>query len=118
MIRVASIEKESTLDGEGWRYVIFTQGCSHNCKGCHNPQTHSFDGGELMDDSTLLSDILSNPLLDGITLSGGDPFFQAKQLIDLCKSIVDNGLNIWAYTGFIFDEFIKFKNSVNISGIF
>ena len=46
MIRIASIEKESTVDGEGWRYVIFTQGCNHNCKGCHNPQSHDFDGGK------------------------------------------------------------------------
>ena len=113
MIRIASIERESTVDGEGWRYVIFTQGCNHNCKGCHNPQSHDFDGGKEVTDQELLDDILSNPLLDGVTLSGGDPFFQADKLLNLVKACKEQELTVWAYTGFIFDEFIKFKNNLS-----
>lgn len=113
MIRIADIIKESTVDGEGWRYVIFTQGCSHNCKDCHNPQTHDFNGGKDIKVTFILEDILNNPLIDGITLSGGDPFFQASKLIELCKAIKNNNLTIWAYTGFIFDEFMKFKNNLD-----
>lgn len=111
MIRIASIEPESTIDGEGWRYVIFTQGCNHNCKGCHNPQTHDFNSGKLVSDSELISQIQENPLLDGITLSGGDPFFQAENIINLAKQCKDLGLTVWAYTGFIFEDFLNFKNN-------
>ena len=110
MIRIASIEPESTIDGEGWRYVIFTQGCNHNCLGCHNPQTHDFNSGKLVSDSELISQIQENPLLDGITLSGGDPFFQAENLINLVKQCRCLGLTVWAYTGFIFEDFLNFKN--------
>lgn len=108
MIRIAGIEKESTVDGEGVRYVIFTQGCNHNCPGCQNPQTHSFTDGNDVEITELLTDILINPLLDGITLSGGDPFFQAKECEKLALAVKKQGLTVWAYTGFIFEEFIKF----------
>lgn len=110
MVRIASIEKESIVDGEGIRYTIFTQGCNHNCLGCHNPKTHDFKGGYEVDDIEIFNDILENPLLDGITLSGGDPFFQAKQLIRLVKSVKENGYTVWAYTGFTFEEFLKYIN--------
>lgn len=113
MIRIASIEKESVIDGEGWRYVIFTQGCSHNCKGCHNPQTHDFNAGKLVSDTDILNEILKNNLLDGITLSGGDPFFQADKLLNLVKQCKENGLTVWAYTGFIYEDFMKFINKEN-----
>ena len=108
MIRIADIERESIVDGEGVRYVIFTQGCNHNCLGCHNPSSHDFTGGKLISDEEILNDIDNSPLIDGITLSGGDPFFQAKELISLVKACKERELTIWAYTGFIFDEFQKF----------
>jgi len=111
MIKVADIEKESIVDGVGIRYTIFTQGCSHNCEGCHNPSTHDFNGGTPMSDVKLLADIKSDPLIDGITLSGGDPFFQAAELINLVKQCKRFGLTVWAYTGFIFEEFIKFMDN-------
>ena len=107
MIRIASIEKESTVDGEGWRYVIFTQGCNHNCKGCHNPQSHDFDGGKEVTDQELIDDILSNPLLDGVTLSGGDPFFQADKLLKkkdnsrTNKKDLDNIINLFVILGIL-----------------
>lgn len=105
------IQTDSIVDGEGIRTVIWTQGCSHNCEGCHNPKTHSFDDGILMDVDELLKQIDSLEYQDGITLSGGDPFFQVKPCILIAKRAKKNGLNVWAYTGFTFDELIKMKES-------
>ena len=110
MINIASVEKESSIDGEGIRYVVFVQGCKHNCPGCHNPQTHSFDEKILISADDIIDDMTENPLLDGITLSGGDPFFQAKECIELAKKCKDNGYTVWAYTGFIFDDFLNYIN--------
>ena len=73
-LRVAGIIKESIVDGPGIRLVVFTQGCRHHCPGCHNPETHSFQGGQLVSIDEILDMIKKNPLLDGITFSGGDPF--------------------------------------------
>lgn len=112
LVRLAGISPESIVDGSGLRYTIFLQGCSHNCKGCQNPDTHSFDGGYTIDTEEILNEVLSNPMLDGITLSGGDPFFQAKNLIELCKDIKNNNLDIWAYTGFKFEDFINKSNGI------
>ncbi|MBO5388306.1 MAG: anaerobic ribonucleoside-triphosphate reductase activating protein [Lachnospiraceae bacterium] len=111
MLRVAGIEQESMIDGEGIRFVLFMQGCSHNCTGCHNPETHDFHAGTSMKMEDIIKLTESDPLIDGVTLSGGDPFFQAKKLIPLCKYWKSKGLNIWAYTGFIFDEFMKYKEN-------
>lgn len=113
MLRIAGIEKDSIVDGIGLRYVIFLQGCNHRCKDCHNPESHDFEGGKLVDETTLLVEIKEQlEILDGITLSGGDPLFQAKELINFVKQCKKLNINIWLYTGFIFDEFIKFKNKL------
>ena len=110
MVKVASIEKESTVDGDGWRYVIFAQGCSHNCLGCHNPSTHDFNAGVDMDETEIIEQIFENPLIEGITLSGGDPFFQAKELTMICCAVKTAELTVWAYTGFTFEKFLDFIN--------
>lgn len=103
-LRIAGTVNDSIVDGPGIRFTIFTQGCPHNCKGCHNPQTHDFNGGELIDTDILLEKIKSNPLLDGVTFSGGDPFCQAEPLAYLGKQIKSLGLNIVTYTGYDFEE--------------
>ena len=106
-LRIAGTVNDSIVDGPGIRFTIFTQGCPHNCKGCHNPQTHAFDGGELTDTDVLLEKIKSNPLLDGVTFSGGDPFCQAVPLAYLGRQIKELGLNIVTYTGYDFEELYK-----------
>lgn len=111
-IRVAGIVKESIVDGPGIRLVVFTQGCKHNCLGCHNPHTHSFEGGELVSIESIVSMVKENPLLDGITLSGGEPFEQAKVLSKLAKIIKESGYNIITYTGYTY-EFIVSSFSDN-----
>lgn len=106
-IRIAGTINDSIVDGPGMRYTIFTQGCPHNCDGCHNPQTHSFDGGTIEDTDDLFKKITNNPLLDGVTYSGGEPFCQAEPLYYLGKKIKDAGLSIIAYTGYTFEYLIK-----------
>ena len=60
------------MDGPGIRMTIFTQGCHHHCPGCQNPQTHDFAGGHFIDIEEILAMIDENPLLDGVTFSGGE----------------------------------------------
>ncbi len=103
--------KESITDGPGIRYTLFTQGCPHHCPGCHNPQTHDFSGGQQHDLDELFSDIQKNPLVHGITLSGGEPFCQAEALLLLCKRLKAAGYEIAAYSGYTFEELISDKGS-------
>lgn len=103
-VRISGIVKESIVDGPGIRLVVFAQGCRHNCPGCHNPQTHSFDGGKIVNISEILEMIDRNPLLDGITLSGGEPFEQAEAFAVLAEKVKEKGLNVMTYTGYTFEE--------------
>lgn len=86
-LRIAGIEYESIVDGPGMRNTVFTQGCKHNCKGCHNPQTHDLNGGYEISLSEIYDKITDNPLVTGITLSGGDPILQYKKLIPLVQEL-------------------------------
>lgn len=99
-LRIAGTVNDSIVDGPGLRFVIFVQGCPHNCPGCHNPQTHDFKGGRIVSTDELLQRIKNNPLLDGVTFSGGEPFCQAIALAHLGKQIKELGLDIWTYTGY------------------
>lgn len=104
-IRISGITPESIVDGKGIRYVIFTQGCPHHCVGCHNPSTHSFDGGKVVAINDILTDIKKNSeYIDGITLSGGEPFCQVVQCSIIAKQARKLGLTVWCYTGFSFEE--------------
>ncbi|CCQ92774.1 Anaerobic ribonucleoside-triphosphate reductase-activating protein [[Clostridium] ultunense Esp] len=106
-IKIAGIIKESIVDGPGIRLVIFTQGCVHNCIGCHNPETHSFSNGYYMDIDKIVKMVKRDPLLDGITLSGGEPFHQGKVCAILANEIKKMGLNIVTYTGYTFEDLMK-----------
>jgi len=108
-IRVAGIINESIADGPGIRMVIFAQGCQHNCRGCHNPHTHSFDGGELVDIDKIISDLKKNSLLDGVTLSGGDPFEQAKKFAVLANEVKKIGMNVITYTGYTYEQLVEYS---------
>lgn len=106
-IKLAGVIRESIVDGPGMRFVLFTQGCPHHCKNCHNPTSWDFDGGDEYTIHKILDEILKNPLLDGITLSGGEPFCQSKPLSILAKSIREKGRTIMAYTGYTFEELLS-----------
>lgn len=101
-IRLAGIAYESLVNGPGMRRVFFAQGCKHNCEGCFNKETHDFNGGELKDIDKLISDVISNPLLKGVTFSGGYPLEQAEGFSYMAMAFKRNGLNIWCYTGYTF----------------
>ena len=103
-IRIAGIVPESYVDGEGIRFAIFMQGCLRNCAGCHNPDTHALDGGRLVDTSEIITAIKKNPLLTGITLSGGEPLLQIAPALEIAKAVKNMGLNVWLYTGYKFEE--------------
>ncbi|MBC7765349.1 MAG: anaerobic ribonucleoside-triphosphate reductase activating protein [Hyphomonadaceae bacterium] len=105
-IRIAHCIKESIVDGPGLRYVIFAQGCKHNCPACFNPLTHPFEGGNEVDVETLLEDIKSNPLLRGVTCSGGDPMEQPAGFSQLASGAKKLGKDVWVYTGYTFEQLL------------
>jgi len=106
-IRIAGIVKESIVDGTGIRFSVFTQGCPHRCKGCHNSHTHDFKGGTETDVSEVITQFEQNPLLDGITLSGGEPFCQAAACNELAKAAKKLNKTVWCYTGYKLQELLK-----------
>ncbi len=103
-IRLAGVVRESIVDGPGIRLTVFTQGCPHHCTGCHNPQTHDFNGGYLSDTDNILKVIKQNPMLQGVTFSGGEPFMQCEPLCELAQQCHHIGLDIMVYTGFTFEQ--------------
>lgn len=108
LIRLAGIEYESLVNGPGLRRVLFAQGCTHNCKGCFNPSTHDFNGGALKDMHEIINDIVTNPFIDGVTFSGGDPFEQADKFAYIAHEIKSKTkLNIWCYTGYTFEKILE-----------
>lgn len=109
MIKLSGIAYESLVNGPGMRRVLFAQGCTHNCKGCFNPDTHDFNGGEFKDIDEIVKDILQNPILKGVTFSGGDPLEQADKFAYIAQKLRANNLNIWCYTGYTFEEILKNK---------
>ncbi len=107
-IRLAGdLQPDSIVDGEGIRAVVWMQGCSHNCKGCHNQMTHDFNGGFLADTEDLKVEISKLKLVDGITLSGGDPMFQVEASLDIAKFCHSIDLNVWCYTGYTFEQLLE-----------
>ena len=105
-VRIAGAVGESIVDGPGIRYVVFTQGCPFHCKGCHNVQSQSLTGGLDVNLRVLYDEIKSNPLVSGVTFSGGEPFIQPEPLTIFAKILKAEGYSIWAYTGFTYDKLI------------
>ena len=106
-ISLSGVTGESIVDGPGLRLTIFTQGCLHHCPGCHNPQTHDPEGGSWADTEDILAAAAENPLLDGITLSGGDPFLQPVPCLALAEGAHKIGLNVWTYTGYTWEALLE-----------
>ena len=103
----ADLTTDSIVDGPGLRAVVWTQGCSHNCKGCQNPGTHDFNGGGLVPVDMVCEAISELKYHTGITFSGGDPMFQPEQCAKIAAYAKSLGFNVWVYTGFTFEELIE-----------
>ena len=106
-VRIAGVIKESIVDGPGIRFVIFCQGCVHNCPGCHNPQTHDFAGGSDCSYEKIMNALTQDKLVNGVTFSGGEPFCQAEALSGLADEIIGAGYEIWTYSGYTFETLLE-----------
>lgn len=105
-LRLAGIVDESVVDGPGVRLVVFAQGCPHRCRGCHNPHTWDFDGGATTSISEITLRAAANPILRGITLSGGEPFAQAPGFARLAQNARRAGLSVVTYTGYTLEQLL------------
>lgn len=103
-MRIANTVNDSIVDGCGLRFTVFTQGCPHHCPGCHNPDTHDFAGGREVSLEDLAQQLKKNPLIDGLTLSGGEPFAQAADCAALARTAHQLGLTVWTYSGYLFEH--------------
>lgn len=107
-LKVAGFLDHSTVNGEGFRSTLFLSGCHHHCLGCHNPDMQDFDYGDRLPLETILAKIKKNlPIIDGVTLSGGDPFEQATELYPLLVELKALGLSTWAYTGYTYEMLLQ-----------
>lgn len=111
-IRIAGKIYDSLANGPGMRYVLFTQGCTIHCDGCQNRHTWDLNGGQEIEIKNIVDDIFNDVLIDGVTISGGDPMEQKQALLELCKEIKnrDNNMNIMIYTGRTYEELINLNN--------
>ena len=107
VLQIAGIEKESIVDGPGFRFTIFVQGCPHRCIGCHNPNTHSFSGGYKITVNEIINQIKDTSLISGVTFSGGEPFTQPVALVNLSRKIHNMGYDIICYTGYTYEYILN-----------
>ena len=106
LLDLAGIEAESIVDGPGIRFAIFCQGCPHDCPGCHNPATHPFGTGTKVSVERLMKEIEKDPLLKGVTFSGGEPFCQAAAFLELGRLVKERGLDLVVFTGYRYEELL------------
>lgn len=114
-IRLAGLVPESIVDGPGYRLAVFVQGCPHACPGCHNPKTHDFAGGYLSDTGEIVAKLGRNPLVRGVTLTGGEPMMQPEALCEIASAAKEKGMNVWCYTGFTLEALVREGNPARMS---
>ena len=106
-LRLAGIVEDSIVDGPGLRLAVFVQGCPHGCPGCHNPEAQPFEGGWTIRSGEVLARLTANPLLDGLSLSGGEPFWQAAALAPLAAAARARGYHVMAWTGCTLEALLR-----------
>lgn len=106
-IKLAGLVADSIVDGPGFRFTIFTQGCPHNCEGCHNPETHDFNGGRYADCDKIIEKIKQNKLTAGVTFSGGEPFCQPMPCAYMAEKLKSMGYHLISFTGYTFEQLMK-----------
>ena len=112
-IRISGIINESIVDGPGLRMVIFAQGCNRACPGCHNPETHNVNGGSEANVTEIFASARANPLLRGLTFSGGEPFLQAPAFAALARLARGAGFDVFTYTGYTIEEILERKEGAD-----
>ncbi|MBE5798047.1 MAG: anaerobic ribonucleoside-triphosphate reductase activating protein [Clostridiales bacterium] len=105
--RLFGTAEDSIVDGPGIRFTVFVQGCPHHCEGCHNPESHDFAGGREAETDQIIVQMTANPLLDGLTLSGGEPMCSAQACAELARAAKAAGLNVWCYTGYTWEALVR-----------
>jgi len=110
-MRLYGLVTDSIVDGPGFRTSIFTQGCPHHCPGCHNPESHATDAGTVWTLDDIEKKFTGNPLLTGITLSGGEPFLQAEGCAELARRAHAKGLTVWTFTGYTYERLLELANT-------
>lgn len=103
-LQIAGIVDDSIVDGDGCRLTVFVQGCARRCPGCQNPETQPMEGGHAIDTAAILQQMAENPILSGVTFSGGEPFLQPAPLASLARAVHQRGLDVWSYSGFTLEE--------------
>ena len=103
-IRLYGTAPDSIVDGPGLRYAVFVQGCSHGCPGCHNPDSQPCAGGTVRAIADVVADIAANKLVQGVTISGGEPFEQAAACAALARQVRELGLDVWTYSGYRYEQ--------------
>ena len=117
-MRLYGLVTDSIVDGPGYRTAIFTQGCPHGCPGCHNPQSHAMDGGTVWTLADIEAKFTGNPLLSGITLSGGEPFMQPAGCAELARRARARNLTVWVYSGFTYEQLIaKAQDDTDVAAL-
>ena len=106
-LQIAGIVDDSIVDGDGCRLTVFAQGCARRCPGCQNPETQPMEGGHAIDTAAILQQMAENPILSGVTFSGGEPFLQPAPLASLARAVHQRGLDVWSYSGFTLEELAK-----------
>lgn len=113
LIKLSGLVPESFVDGPGIRFTIFTQGCPHRCEGCHNPETHDFNSGRMADVDKIFDKIIENPLIKGVTFSGGEPFSQPEPLAYLAAKLKNKGYHVMSYSGYTFEQLYDMSKENN-----
>lgn len=110
-IRLYGIIRESIVDGPGLRFVVFVQGCPHDCPGCHNPESHDPAGGFLTDTEKIWRNFLKNPSIKGITFSGGEPFLWGRELSEVGRAVREAGFDVMTYSGYTYEKLLEMAKS-------
>lgn len=103
-INLSGFIDSSIVDGPGVRFAIYTQGCKHQCAGCHNPNTWSTDDNLVYDIDQLIELVEAESLGKYVTLTGGDPLLQIDSTVELASKLKAKGYNIWLYTGYTLEQ--------------
>ena len=109
-LNLHAILEHSTENGPGTRAVIWTQGCLFNCPGCFNPETHDLRPRHVVSVAELAAQLLAIADIEGLTVSGGEPFLQAEPLAELCRKIREAGRGVIVFTGYEYHDLIQANN--------